>query len=890
MMRCAITVLLAACATSCIGTVPSGLPSAASVKYPLEDKVAASGTHVVLESAPDYGASAVVVSIAAGSSQDPPKKAGLAHLVEHLVFQSRQGKASFWQRLHALGGIETNGTTNWDTTTFCTVVPTANTKRALEVLSEVFADPLATITENDFEAERQIVRDEMHLRYENGVDGQALNWLLPALFPEGHGYAQPLGGSLESIAGLTLADAREFAKHWYVSSKGAVVVSAPAPVSEQWNWVSQVLKPLGKSRTPTADLPTDPSLEPPAGSAPLRSFEAPVPSTTLWIAWRIPTLWSGDGLPGELLPSVAEAAFSIGSTEQRFDSAVHRIDADVISAHKAAAFLVKASLDDAGNPSATLETLIGQLRHAMTEVLFDGFHYQYLNQEAALSDKFGDENILSRALRMNKAQNAVHEPLFLRHNDTRIQALRNSAVSDMLQKYITPARARAIVVKPLASSRDAAAKQRQGSAGRVDRPGEDATIDPAVSRLWVRQLDEDRIVRKQLDSGLEIWVWRQPRSAYHTALLGFHGGHEIEPKPGVGTAMLWSRRYPPPPGNFFGLMRHFQVHDSSTVASTRGIGHDLRTTLEALRYQVDFSVFWTPKQFTRQIDLFKKQESQPGMRLSREMRRLLFGEHVLGRNANVDQVKSVSPNDVYRWLSLIRRPSNAILVFVGDEDPKVVFDAAEDIFGNFGEGQKEQPPIPLPPPLAEKARPEGLQTVFNTYPGLTQSRFSMLCALPNMDGDKWAAAHLFEEILYGKLWGQLRERKQVSYSVMPELSAFRGGTVTLGFEGDLDPSSTPDFTSMVRLALGPDAPTLVDEDSMKIARARLAAQSTWLDSTTFTLAQRLFFAWNQDWAIRNVLNVGQHGFSIDPKTVREMETACRKSAMVGFVEPGLGRP
>ena len=55
----------------------------------------------------------------------------------------------------------------------------------------------------------------IHQRNEIGVYGNVMAWMQRSLFPAGHPYVRPVGGSPASLRGLTLADARAFAAAHY---------------------------------------------------------------------------------------------------------------------------------------------------------------------------------------------------------------------------------------------------------------------------------------------------------------------------------------------------------------------------------------------------------------------------------------------------------------------------------------------------------------------------------------------------------------------------------------------------------------------------------------------------------------------------------------------------
>jgi zinc protease len=413
----------------------------------LQQATDASGLQVVLEQAPDYGVAAVVLTVGAGAAQENPDQAGLAHLVEHLAYRSRQSGATLWNRVAELGGVETNGSTGWDDTRFFSVVPARNAQKLVQLFSEMLRQPLESIEPAAFQRELQIVRDEMHLRSENGVPGQALAWLFPEVFPASHPYAHPIVGTERSLEHLTLDDARAYASKWYQAHRSTLVVSAPQTLEQQAQWVRLATQPFAASKHEEPDVANHQTETPLNSGIVVGVHEAPVPVPELWIGWRIPSMLQVNGEPGELLPILAEVAYFMDTN--RFGGHVQRIDAGSFSGEKGGVLYVKALLNNMDTPEATASATIAQLRSATNVVIYNAPLFARLKQSVALSDTYGEENILSRALRMAQSAQATKNPLFLRARDTRLLALENGSVAEYLTSLLSEQRAHVVLVKPV---------------------------------------------------------------------------------------------------------------------------------------------------------------------------------------------------------------------------------------------------------------------------------------------------------------------------------------------------------------------------------------------------------------------------------------------------------
>ena len=245
---------------------PTLLPNTAvQMQLPLfnvHQEVLPSGLRLGVETGETRGMVAVVTVFGSGSSADPPDQEGLAHVVEHLVYHSHaKAERPASDRLIRLGA-QYNADTSVDATRYYEVAPASALTSVLQIAAERIAHPLAGVDEADFERERAIVENELNQRNEMGVYGRVVAWMQAAMFPPGHPYARPIGGSAASLRRLTLADARSFvAEHYRASNVSLLVTGEPAVTSAVANVAS---------RLPAAVT----SREATASRAPIKSLQA----------------------------------------------------------------------------------------------------------------------------------------------------------------------------------------------------------------------------------------------------------------------------------------------------------------------------------------------------------------------------------------------------------------------------------------------------------------------------------------------------------------------------------------------------------------------------------------------------------------------------------------
>ena len=172
---------------------------------------------------------ALHVTYRVGSAQDPAGKAGLAHLVEHLMFRgsSRVAPGEHAYLVQRLGGV-VNGGTAADRTVYYSTYP-AN---QLELAIFLEADRMhgLELSADSLERERQIVINERRLRVDGRAYGATRPAILRALYA-GSGYETPVVGTIADLSRITLEDVTTFYHRYYCPQNALISLVGDV----QWN-------------------------------------------------------------------------------------------------------------------------------------------------------------------------------------------------------------------------------------------------------------------------------------------------------------------------------------------------------------------------------------------------------------------------------------------------------------------------------------------------------------------------------------------------------------------------------------------------------------------------------------------------------------------------------
>jgi zinc protease len=866
---------------SCLATRPPNVPGAeVVVRYPLEGYQLPNGLRVVLERSPDFGRAGAVLLVGAGSAAERPGQEGLAHLVEHLVFEAKpNGVETLEQAWAGLGAGSVNGKTSWDTTTYLAFVPKKNLNALLVTLAAVLRDPLVGIDDQVFSHERQIVTNELRLRGENGASGQALGWLASSLFPPGHPYAHMPVGNLRSLSRLAVDDARAFAAAHYRPQAATLVVTAPVGLPELKALVGRIFGFMPGGRRD----PRTPSLPPPRpasgpGLEQIAAHEASVVVPELWIGWIIPGGSEPDSDIPELLADMVGGVF--WSNVYQRDGDISRVDALVEGGIQASVFVLRVQLKDAKDPEASARSVVREVLRGLSDRTHTFGTFDIYERFQATDLTYAEEPMVGRALRMAWSKHVHDDPVFIRGRGARVLALTPDRVDDYFLKRLDQNLARAVVIRPVTDDPKVVS-----IAPRTPPHGLFSTDPPdaRTAQQWLLPLGLGHARRTRLASGLEVIALSQAGSPFHTALLGFHTGVPGDETGGVVPAASWAMQTRAPHPALRGVFYAPRFGRDSLTFLLRATGSAVGPSLGLLRQTMDeYQISWPPPQFMSQLKLFEREDQSPEGSLRRALAHAVYGEHPFGQQPTPAGLRRVTPKQVHDWMSDVLRADNGALVIVGDVDEEAALAAASRQFGGFRSSARHKAPVPEPPPL-ERAQAAGSDRfIVRHQPGSTQALLTFSCVLPPVTPENLMTERLFKTMLARRFFAELREQRGASYLVDAGLTTYRGGTSVVEMSADVDYSELGEALARLRCYIEQPAEAAFDQTLLTAARAQMAAEFNLSHSTTLALAEALFAHWNQGWPLDTVDRTLNRLWTTELEQVNPVSDHCRNQWVVAL--------
>ena len=230
---------------------------------PFLDERLPNGLRYVLSE--DHLAPVVAVNVwyAVGSKHEQRGKTGFAHLFEHIMFQgSRHVAKTEHQGLVQGAGGTNNGTTWLDRTNYFETLPSHQLELALWLEADRMATLLDALSQENLDLQREVVKNERRLRYDNQPYGLAWEKLQAAVFPEGHGYHHSPIGSMADLDAASLEDVRGFFRTYYAPNNAVLSIVGDFEPNEARAWAARYFGPIppNPSIPPLGDMSLPPIL------------------------------------------------------------------------------------------------------------------------------------------------------------------------------------------------------------------------------------------------------------------------------------------------------------------------------------------------------------------------------------------------------------------------------------------------------------------------------------------------------------------------------------------------------------------------------------------------------------------------------------------------------
>jgi zinc protease len=275
--------------------------------------VLANGMKVLLIEVPKAPVATVQVWYKVGSRNEVMGRAGLSHMLEHMMFKgtTKYPKGAFSRLIRKNGGMD-NAFTSQDFTAYFENLAADRVELALELEADRMQG--LQFDMNELKTERDVVKEERRLRTEDDPQGALVEALFAQAFLS-HPYHWPVIGWFGDLDAMTLDDLQRHYDTFYSPNNATLIIVGDIKAETLLPTIKQLFEPIprGPEPKPLAAMEPDQKGE--------RRFllkrEAQVPFVMM--GYRVPNYTSEDSYALDILESI----LSRGKSSRLYQSLVY---------------------------------------------------------------------------------------------------------------------------------------------------------------------------------------------------------------------------------------------------------------------------------------------------------------------------------------------------------------------------------------------------------------------------------------------------------------------------------------------------------------------------------------------------------------------------------------
>ena len=712
-----------------------------------------------------------------GSKVERPGRTGFAHLFEHLMFEgSKHAPEGYFKYIEQAGGNlregGVNGTTSNDRTNYFATVPSGNLEYVLWLESDRVATLADALTTENFENQREVVRNERRQTTENQPYGRWYELVNEHLYPAGHPYSWPVIGRHEDLEAAGVDEVAEFFRTYYTPNNLSLVIAGDFDEDFARDRVAHYY----------GALETGPLLErqrrwvPALAEGKIVEVTDRVPQARVHMIWPAPQRFEveetaldaaaavlGDGLSSRLEKLLVYdrrlcTEVSVFNFAREISGlfgviATVRPDCDVREVED----LVNGQIARLASGGPTRD----EVERARTV-----WEYQYVSSLERIGG-FG-----GKADRLNESNTYKNDPGYFHVEHDRFRSLTGSKIAEAVKQWLVSRHGLTLRYFPETLPKAVATD------GILDR-----SVVPALGSdtpFQTPEVHEDR-----LDNGLEVLVVEHHDLPKVAVSLNVKSGGVHDPPDRCGMSQLMLQTMDKGTRGYGALdldealSRLGTVIGKTMYLESARIGMDVLTDKLSAAMALFADVARNPlfpeeeleRERHRHLDHLKQQASHPQSLAQRLCPGLVFGEdHPYGRPVQgyASSVAEMSRYEIARAFEENWRPDQSALVFVGDITRDQAMKLADQRFGSWSVDVRPAKEVPDPSPDRRSNR-----VYLVDRPGAPQTVVCQFIEAPSRDTPDYHALRLVDAIWGGgfqsRLNQNLREEKGYTYGVSTSL-------------------------------------------------------------------------------------------------------------------------
>ncbi len=726
-----------------------------------------------------------------GPANEAPGLTGFAHLFEHMMFAATRhvprGLAD--RLLEGAGATDSNGSTDYDRTSYYDTVPSNQLELALWVHADRMGYLLDVLDQAALSNQQDVVRNERRQSVENrpyGIVEEALNH---ALFPKNHPYYASVIGSHADIQNAKLADVRDFFTRYYGPNNASIVIAGDIDKAKTRALVARYFGSFKRS----APVARPGVATPPITREQRITVRDRVELPRVYMAWLTPPAYK----PGDAELAVTSQILAGGKSGRLYKNLVYRrqIAQEVAAAQNSYALTSTFVIDATARPGhapAELEAAIDAELKALRDTGPSDAEVERARNtiETAMLTSIEKLGGAGLANQMNQYNQYTGDPGYLARDLERLRRVSAADVRRAAQAYLQPdAR---VVVAGVPGTPELGPDV---PAPAPPKPKPDAAAVAGINpdETWRRTPPKPGPAPKftlpqgtsfKLPNGLTVIHHYNPALPLVAAELVVKSGSDANPDdhPGLAgfTAQLLQEgtatRSAPRIADEIAQLGAFLGSDSTADASTVSLLSLSSTFPQALDVLADvvqhpaFPTAEVERQRAARVGELARQRDEPALVAAVAAAGALYGPdhpYGYGQLGTEQAIRATTREDLARFWRRHYVPSNAALIVAGSITRDELRSLAEARFGSWPRAQAA-PAVPGDP-AASKAR-----LVIVDKPGAPQTALRVTQLAASRKTPDYPAMQVMNAALGGLFSSRinlnLREEKGYSYGVF---SSFR---------------------------------------------------------------------------------------------------------------------
>ncbi|MDC8786980.1 M16 family metallopeptidase [Roseateles koreensis] len=199
----------------------------------------------------------VNITYKVGSRHEGPGEAGMAHLLEHMLFKGSPEFKDIPQEF-SRRGMRFNGTTTVDRTNYFSSFNASDDTLQFALNLEANRMLRSSILKSELDKEMTVVRNELEIGENN--PGQLLQQRVMGLAFRFHPYGKPTIGTRSDVENVPIEKLQSFYRQYYQPDNAVLMIAGQMDTAKTLTWVEQAFGGLPK---PTRTLRESYTVEPP---------------------------------------------------------------------------------------------------------------------------------------------------------------------------------------------------------------------------------------------------------------------------------------------------------------------------------------------------------------------------------------------------------------------------------------------------------------------------------------------------------------------------------------------------------------------------------------------------------------------------------------------------